>query len=151
MTILFIWTKIARLFGQSKTFSIKLCQQLVVLLFLLFPFLKMMLAIICSLCFVLLIYVAIYLYLMLNSTNCRINDLFLQFALPNNDDSPSFRLQRSPYFLVSLLIPCYFRHPEIGVGLGNSEIFAPLVSMPKTTVDEDDRAVFWKNNVGLPR
>ena len=72
---------------------------------------------------------------------------FLQFAFPDDDDRPTFRFQLTPNLLVSLLISCYFRHPEISIGLGDSVILATLVAMPETAVDKDDRPVFGEDDV----
>ena len=72
---------------------------------------------------------------------------FLQFAFPDDDDRPTFRFQLTPNLLVSLLISCYFRHPEISISLGNSVVLAPLMSVPETPVDKDDRAVFGEDDV----
>ena len=80
-----------------------------------------------------------------------VKDRFLQLALPDNDDIPPLGFQLSPNILVSFLIPCHFSHPKLRIGLGDSEILAPLVSVPETTVDEDDSAVLWEDDVGRTR
>ena len=74
--------------------------------------------------------------------------ILLQLALPDNDDKPAFCLQLTPDLLVSFLIPCDFRRPEISIGLGDSVILATLVAMPKTTMGKDYSAVLGKDDVG---
>ena len=76
---------------------------------------------------------------------------FFQFALPDNDNVPAFGLKLTPDFLVALLVPCDLRFPELGVRLGHRIELAAPVAMPETAVDEDDRAVLWKDDVWLAR
>ena len=73
----------------------------------------------------------------------------IEFALPDDDDGPAFGFQLAPCVLVALPVPCYLGGPEVGVGLGNRVVFAGFMAMPEATVDEDDGAVFGKDDVGL--
>ena len=77
--------------------------------------------------------------------------VLFQLTFPDNDDTPLLSLQLPPYILVPFLIPPHFRHPEIGVGLGDSVMLASLMSMPETTVHEDDSSVLGKNNIRRAR
>ncbi len=78
------------------------------------------------------------------------NRLF-QLALPDNDDIPPLGFQLSPNILVTFLILCDFRHPEIHIGLGDGIVFTPFMAVPETTVDEDDCTVLWENDIGGTR
>lgn len=66
----------------------------------------------------------------------------LEFAFPDDDDSPSFGLQLAPGVLVVLLVACYLGGPEVCVGFGYREVRAVFVAVPEAAVDEDDGAVF---------
>ena len=74
-----------------------------------------------------------------------------QFALPHDDDAPSFRFQLPPHLLISLLVPAHLRHPKLLIRLGNRIVLAPFVSMPEAAVDENDRAVSRQDDVRAPR
>ena len=76
-------------------------------------------------------------------------DGLLQLAFPDNDNEPSFRFKLPPYLLVSFLISCNLFLPEISVCLWNSVVFAPFVSVPEATVDEDDCAVLGQDEICL--
>lgn len=82
-----------------------------------------------------------------DAINRFVQNRFLQLALPDDDDRPPLGFQLSPHLLVTFLISCYFRNPEIRVGLGHSVILATLMAVPKTTVDKDDRAESGKDDV----
>ena len=82
-----------------------------------------------------------------DAINRFVQNRFLQLALPDDDDRPAFRFQLTPHLLVSLLISCYFRHPEISIGLGDSVILAALVAVPETTMHKNHGAVFRENDV----
>lgn len=77
-----------------------------------------------------------------------VKNRFLQFAFPDDDNRPTFRFQLTPHLLVAFLISCYFQYPKISVGFGDCVVFAPFVSMPETTVDEDSGAVLGENDIG---
>ena len=66
----------------------------------------------------------------------------LQLAFPDDDDEPALGLQLAPNLLVPLLIAGDFCLPELRVGLGDRVVFAILVAVPETAVDEDGYAVF---------
>ncbi len=67
--------------------------------------------------------------------------IVLQFTFPDNYHVPALRLQLTPDYLVSLLIPGNLRCPEISVGLGHRVELAAIVAMPEAAMDEDDSAV----------
>ena len=71
----------------------------------------------------------------------------LQFALPDNENIPSLGFQLAPGVLVALLVACYLGGPKACIGLGDRVIFAILVAVPETAVDEDDRAVLGEDDV----
>ena len=76
---------------------------------------------------------------------------FLQFALPHDDDAPTFRFQLPPHFLISLLVPAHLRRPKFRIRLGNRIVLAPFVSMPEAAVNENDCSVSWQDDVRAPR
>ena len=53
------------------------------------------------------------------------------------------------YLYVTLLVARDFPFPKTNVGLWHAEILAIVMSMPKTAIDKDDRAVFPKHDVGM--
>lgn len=65
-----------------------------------------------------------------------------ELAFPYCYAMPSHLGKRLLFLLVSLYVAFYFSLPECSVGLWQAEILAPLVAVPETAVDEDDRAVF---------
>ena len=73
--------------------------------------------------------------------------VFLQFALPGDDDIPAFCLQLTPNLLIALLIAGYLGCPEFSVGFWNMARFTILVTMPEAAVDEDYGAVFGKDDI----
>ena len=87
-------------------------------------------------------------YFLLDPLNRLIHPPLLQLAFPNNDNTPPLCLQLSPDFLIPFLVSCHFGYPEIRVGFGNCVILTVFVAMPEATVDEYDRSVFWKDDVG---
>lgn len=76
---------------------------------------------------------------------------FLELAFPDDYDRPAFGLQFAPDFLVTLLVSGHFCRPEVGVCFGNCVELAGFVTMPEASVDEDNRAVFWKHNIWRTR
>lgn len=55
------------------------------------------------------------------------------------------------FFCVTGLVSLDFLLPEVGVGFGKDEIFAPPVPVPEAAVDEDDCAVFAEDEIGVSR
>ena len=55
------------------------------------------------------------------------------------------------HFKVSLFIAFDLVHPEIGVGLRDGVVLAPLMAMPEASVDEDARSVHSHHDVWFPR
>lgn len=117
--------------------------------FLRFPFLEVRLAG----CFSLLIQVFVFEAIGANLSDNVLDRFlelgFLQLAFPDNNHRPPIRLYPAPYLLVAFLIASDFGRPEFSVSLGDIVVFAPLVTVPKAAVNEDDCVVLWKNNVWL--
>ena len=42
-------------------------------------------------------------------------------------------------------------HPKLMIGHRHGSSFAIQMSMPKATVHHDDRAILWKNQIGISR
>lgn len=74
-------------------------------------------------------------------------DGLFELAFPYDNDGPAFGLQLAPDFLVTFLVPRDFRHPEVGVGLGNCVELAGCVTVPEAAVDEDGCVVLGKDDV----
>lgn len=70
-----------------------------------------------------------------------------QFALPDNDDRPSLRLELLPNVLISLLVPCDLCSPKVCIRLWHRIELAVLVAVPEAAVDKDDRAVLGEDDV----
>ena len=51
------------------------------------------------------------------------------------------------FLFVTFLIPFNFLLPKIDVSLRQAEVFAILMTMPKTAVHKDDRAVFTQHQI----
>ena len=73
----------------------------------------------------------------------------LQFALPDNEDIPSLRLQLAPSLLIAFLIPGYFRCPEFSVGLWDGVVWTIFVTMPEAAVNKDDSVVLRQYDIRL--
>ena len=61
---------------------------------------------------------------------------------------PAEVAQLDAFFDVALFVAFYFLFPEWGVALGQHEVFAALVTVPKATVNEDDSLIFAQYYVG---
>ena len=61
---------------------------------------------------------------------------------------PAEVAQLDAFFDVALFVAFYFLFPEWGVALGQHEVFAALVTVPKAAVDKDDCLVFAQYYVG---
>ena len=72
---------------------------------------------------------------------------FLKLALPDNDNIPSFGFQLTPDLLVTFLISGDLGRPESNVGLGHRIKLAPIVTVPKASVDKDNCMVLGKDNI----
>lgn len=83
--------------------------------------------------------------------NGFLQSALLQFALPHDNDAPTFRFQFPPHLLIPRLIPAHLSRPELRVGLGNCIILAPFVSMPEASMDENDRPVSRQDDIRAPR
>ena len=82
-----------------------------------------------------------------NSGDGSVEVRLFQLTLPDDDDAPPFRLQLTPDFLVSHLVPRDLSHPEFRVGLGDSIVLTVFMTMPKAAVYKDDGAVFGEDDV----
>ena len=61
---------------------------------------------------------------------------------------PTEVAQLDAFFDVALFVAFYFLLPEWGVALGQHEVFAALVAVPKAAVDEDGCPVLAQYYVG---
>lgn len=77
--------------------------------------------------------------------------MFVDFAFPDDDDVPTLLPKLLGNFLEALFVAFDFAFPEVDVAFGNAGVFAIFVSVPKTTVNEDDGFVFFQNYVRLSR
>jgi len=72
----------------------------------------------------------------------------LEFAFPDGDDVPAHCLEKFGGGGVTLGVAADLGGPEVGVGLGDDEVLAPLVAVPEAAVDEDDGVPFPQDYVG---
>lgn len=82
-----------------------------------------------------------------DSFHCGVEDFAFQFAFPDGDYAPGEGFEALVVESVTFFVFPDLIHPEVGVGFGNRVVFAAVVAVPETSVDEDDRAVFWQNNI----
>ena len=61
---------------------------------------------------------------------------------------PAEEAELDAFFDVAFLVAVNLLLPEFGVCLGHYKVFATLVAVPETAVDEDDGAVFAQHYVG---
>ena len=54
-------------------------------------------------------------------------------------------------FFITSAVSFYLGSPKLRVAFWYHIVFAAFMSMPKATVDENDRAVFAQDNVGMTR
>ena len=54
-------------------------------------------------------------------------------------------------FFITSAVTFYLGSPKLRVAFWYHIVFAAFMSMPKATVDENDRAVFAQDNVGMTR
>lgn len=64
-----------------------------------------------------------------------------------SDDVPAFCFQPTPDFLVALLVAGNLGCPESRVCFGNMACGATFVPMPEASVNENNSAVFGKDNI----
>ena len=72
-------------------------------------------------------------------------------ALPHCDAMSAHCGKLVLLFYVASAVALYLGGPELRVALWDYIVFAALMPMPETTVDENDRAVFEQDNVGMTR
>ena len=56
---------------------------------------------------------------------------------------PTHSSELALFLFITFLIPFNFLLPKVDVSLRQAEVFAILMTMPKTAVHKDDRAVFY--------
>ena len=71
----------------------------------------------------------------------------LDIAFPDSNHFPSGKTEVNIVGIVTGYIHGYFVSPEVNVRFRQSEIFASLMTMPKATVDENNRLIFLQHNV----
>lgn len=74
--------------------------------------------------------------------------LVSDLTLPDPDNLPSCKAQLNITPVVAGDIEVYLLPPEILIGLRQSIVFAPFMSVPETSVDKDDSLVLPKHDVG---
>jgi len=72
-------------------------------------------------------------------------------AFPDCQDTPSGLFQKIRLHRIPLTVAIQFRGPEFGSCFWQAEIPAPFMSMPETTVDENDCPEPGQNDVRPPR
>ena len=72
------------------------------------------------------------------------------FTLPYPDYSPSKGFQFSFVADISGNVAFNLFFPKFDIGFWQTEILAVLMTMPKSSVDENDGLVFRQNNIRLP-
>lgn len=82
-----------------------------------------------------------------HSCGSRLEDSCFQFTFPYCDDIPSQRGKLPGGFFISIPVGNHLLLPKSGVRFWKTVILA-VVAMPKAAVDENDRLVFWENDVG---
>ncbi len=85
---------------------------------------------------------------LLDSVDCTFKHVPAQLTFPNDYHGPALCLQLSPDIFIPFLIPCNFVDPKLSVSLGNNISWTPLMSVPKTAVDENGGPILWQDNVG---
>ena len=73
--------------------------------------------------------------------------IFGQVALPDYYNLPAVLQQNVIILLVTPSVVLYFCPPEVGIAFGHHKFGAALMSVPKTTVDEDGGSVSAHHNV----
>lgn len=69
-------------------------------------------------------------------------------SFPDDDCVPTEAAQLDALFDVAFLVAVDLSLPELAIALGQYEISAVFVAVPKATIDEDDCLVFAQYNVG---
>jgi len=82
---------------------------------------------------------------------CREPICIFHFALPNNQDTESKRLQVLKICNVSLNVALQLRTPILKPGFRNVGIDALPMLMPKTATDFNDFVQSWENQIRLSR
>ena len=60
---------------------------------------------------------------------------------------PTHSCELALFLFITFLIPSNFLLPKVDVSLRQAEVFAILMTMPKTAVHKDDRAVFTQHQI----
>ena len=69
-------------------------------------------------------------------------------SFPDDDCVPAEHSQLDAFLYITFLVSLYLLLPVLGIALGQYEISAVLVTVPKASVDKDDCLVFALYNVG---
>lgn len=77
----------------------------------------------------------------------RVFKIFADFTFPDDNDFPTLLLKLSENFCKTLFIVFDFVFSEFDIAFGNAGVFAIFVSMPKTTMNENDGFVFFQHDV----
>ena len=72
-----------------------------------------------------------------------------QFALPDADHAPAEEAELDVGAVVAGDVEIDFLSPKVDVGRWQTEVLAPLVAMPKATIDEDHSLVLGQHYVGM--
>ena len=62
---------------------------------------------------------------------------------------PTHSSELALFLFITFLIPFNFLLPKVDVSLRQAEVFAILMTMPKTAVHKDDRAVFTQHQIRM--
>ncbi len=71
-----------------------------------------------------------------------------EFAFPDGDDGPGEGVEALGVEFVAGDVAGDFLAPECFVGLGNDVLGATAVAVPEASVDENDGAVLWQDEIG---
>jgi hypothetical protein len=80
----------------------------------------------------------------------RIEPVRLEFAFPDDEDTPAKILQPLPISLVAFDVPVQLRFPELRPRPGSVCEPAAGMTVPEAAVDEHNRPVTGQDDVGLP-
>jgi hypothetical protein len=73
-----------------------------------------------------------------------------QLALPDHNNLPSVLAESPSNLGITVDVRHEFVGPEIHVRLWHIRKSTLTVAVPKTSVDQNDRSVFWQHDIGLP-
>lgn len=73
--------------------------------------------------------------------------IFTDFAFPNDNNFPTLFLKLLGNFCKTLFVSFDFVFPKFDVVFGNTRVFAVFVSVPETTVNENDCFEFFQYDI----